>query len=373
MPPATPSDPALVALARSKINHIVFVIKENRTFDNYFGTFPGANGATTGQTCDGGDRAAQAGARPRVRRRAQLHRRHHRDQRRQDELLHRRRLRAVPPGPDPELLGLRAALHAGRRVLQLDLRADRGRAPVDVRGTVRPVRRPRTTRAAGRRQAPVLRRSARDGVLVPTASRAPSRRRSTNWRTRERTGPRRSRRTGRRAGRAPTSRCCPTGSRPPASRGRSTAGENEWVQPLRMVRHVRFSSMWNNVVSQRRVHPRPERRASSRRSRGSRRRSRCRITRRSASARVRTGPCDLMNAIMAEPVLEVDRRRADVGRLRRVLRPRAAAARRHVRARPARAGDHHLAVFAARATSTTRRMSSPRCCGSSRRSSTCRR
>jgi phospholipase C len=26
-------------------------------------------------------------------------------------------------------------------------------------------------------------------------------------------------------------------------------GENEWVQPLRMVRHVRFSSMWDNVVS----------------------------------------------------------------------------------------------------------------------------
>jgi phospholipase C len=37
------------------IQHIVFMIKENRTFDNYFGTFPGADGATsctvsTGQT-----------------------------------------------------------------------------------------------------------------------------------------------------------------------------------------------------------------------------------------------------------------------------------------------------------------------------------
>ena len=29
------------------IKHIVFFIKENRTFDNYFGTYPGANGATT--------------------------------------------------------------------------------------------------------------------------------------------------------------------------------------------------------------------------------------------------------------------------------------------------------------------------------------
>ena len=30
-----------------RIKHIIFLIKENRTFDNYFGTYPGANGATT--------------------------------------------------------------------------------------------------------------------------------------------------------------------------------------------------------------------------------------------------------------------------------------------------------------------------------------
>jgi phospholipase C len=30
------------------IQHIVFIVKENRTFDSYFGTFPGADGATTG-------------------------------------------------------------------------------------------------------------------------------------------------------------------------------------------------------------------------------------------------------------------------------------------------------------------------------------
>src|SRR5579883_1172374 len=29
------------------IKHIIFLIKENRSFDNYFGTFPGVNGATT--------------------------------------------------------------------------------------------------------------------------------------------------------------------------------------------------------------------------------------------------------------------------------------------------------------------------------------
>jgi phospholipase C len=39
--PATTSDLSL-------IQHIVFIIKENRSFDNVFGTFPGANGATTG-------------------------------------------------------------------------------------------------------------------------------------------------------------------------------------------------------------------------------------------------------------------------------------------------------------------------------------
>jgi phospholipase C len=33
----------------TNIQHIVFIIKENRTFDNYFGTFPGADGATTGK------------------------------------------------------------------------------------------------------------------------------------------------------------------------------------------------------------------------------------------------------------------------------------------------------------------------------------
>ena len=46
------ADPRLPAL-RSKIQHIVFIIKENRSFDNYFGTFPGAEGATTGTISTG--------------------------------------------------------------------------------------------------------------------------------------------------------------------------------------------------------------------------------------------------------------------------------------------------------------------------------
>ncbi len=37
----------------SNIQHIVFVVKENRTFDNYFGTFPGAEGASSGTISTG--------------------------------------------------------------------------------------------------------------------------------------------------------------------------------------------------------------------------------------------------------------------------------------------------------------------------------
>lgn len=33
----------------TSIQHIVFIVKENHTFDNYFGLFPGANGTTTGK------------------------------------------------------------------------------------------------------------------------------------------------------------------------------------------------------------------------------------------------------------------------------------------------------------------------------------
>ncbi len=48
----------------SKIQHIVFIIKENRSFDSFFGTYPGANGASsatisTGQTIPLGHMADQ--------------------------------------------------------------------------------------------------------------------------------------------------------------------------------------------------------------------------------------------------------------------------------------------------------------------------
>ena len=35
------------------IQHIIFIIKENRSFDNYFGQYPGANGATSGTASTG--------------------------------------------------------------------------------------------------------------------------------------------------------------------------------------------------------------------------------------------------------------------------------------------------------------------------------
>src|SRR5690349_13996454 len=35
------------------IDHFIFIIQENRSFDSYFGTFPGANGATTGTISTG--------------------------------------------------------------------------------------------------------------------------------------------------------------------------------------------------------------------------------------------------------------------------------------------------------------------------------
>jgi len=46
-PVATPSKRQAHAQAANPIQHIVFIVKENRTFDSMFGRFPGANGATT--------------------------------------------------------------------------------------------------------------------------------------------------------------------------------------------------------------------------------------------------------------------------------------------------------------------------------------
>jgi phospholipase C len=53
----TPGDPmpAEDGIDREEIpiKHIVFIIKENRTFDNYFARYPGAEGTDSGRTSDG--------------------------------------------------------------------------------------------------------------------------------------------------------------------------------------------------------------------------------------------------------------------------------------------------------------------------------
>src|SRR5215472_7378796 len=47
-PTASPADaPGPTCTAPGSIQHVIYLIKENRSFDNYFGTFPGANGLTT--------------------------------------------------------------------------------------------------------------------------------------------------------------------------------------------------------------------------------------------------------------------------------------------------------------------------------------
>ena len=53
IPVLPPQSTATLVAFRSKIQHIVYILKENRSFDNYFGTFPGADGATSGTISTG--------------------------------------------------------------------------------------------------------------------------------------------------------------------------------------------------------------------------------------------------------------------------------------------------------------------------------
>ncbi len=50
---ATVADRQEAPARASKITHVVLLIQENRSFDNLFATFPGADGATTGQLHSG--------------------------------------------------------------------------------------------------------------------------------------------------------------------------------------------------------------------------------------------------------------------------------------------------------------------------------
>ena len=47
------SRPVRAAVPASPIKHVIFMIKENRSFDSMFGRFPGANGATNGKISNG--------------------------------------------------------------------------------------------------------------------------------------------------------------------------------------------------------------------------------------------------------------------------------------------------------------------------------
>jgi phospholipase C len=48
----SPSGPGTVVPGENPIEHVIFMVKENRTFDHYFGRYPGAEGATEGGTLD---------------------------------------------------------------------------------------------------------------------------------------------------------------------------------------------------------------------------------------------------------------------------------------------------------------------------------
>src|SRR5690348_9154897 len=47
------SESAAQRAAGVPIKHVVVVVKENHTFDNYFGSFPGAEGTSVCQTANG--------------------------------------------------------------------------------------------------------------------------------------------------------------------------------------------------------------------------------------------------------------------------------------------------------------------------------
>jgi phospholipase C len=47
--------PGAIVPGENPIEHVIFLVKENRTFDHYFGTYPGADGATEGGTLECSD------------------------------------------------------------------------------------------------------------------------------------------------------------------------------------------------------------------------------------------------------------------------------------------------------------------------------
>jgi phospholipase C len=49
----TPVAHAQIPPGAGQIKHVVFILKENHTFDNYFGSLPGVDGASTGRVHTG--------------------------------------------------------------------------------------------------------------------------------------------------------------------------------------------------------------------------------------------------------------------------------------------------------------------------------
>jgi phospholipase C len=50
-PPAAPMQASPQTSGLSKIQHLIFIVQENRSFDEFFGTFPGADGIPTSPPC----------------------------------------------------------------------------------------------------------------------------------------------------------------------------------------------------------------------------------------------------------------------------------------------------------------------------------
>ena len=42
--PSATDAPTQLAFAQQHIQHVIFIVQENRSFDQYFGTYPGADG-----------------------------------------------------------------------------------------------------------------------------------------------------------------------------------------------------------------------------------------------------------------------------------------------------------------------------------------
>ena len=93
----------VIVPGQNPIKHVIFIVKENRTFDHYFGTYPGADGATEGGTLECTDSGCVPGPDVPLKPAPYIQpARHHarllvgavRDQRRRDERVQHHRLRA---------------------------------------------------------------------------------------------------------------------------------------------------------------------------------------------------------------------------------------------------------------------------------------